>query len=83
VRRSATLAIVRLLVVARGASYWALGEENPLRQLKPPKNSGPAHIHGVTCEEYRAMKDFDAQFATVEIGLTGFPVVACGNIPAG
>jgi hypothetical protein len=29
------------------------------------------------------MKDFDAQFATVEIGLTGFPVVACGNIPAG
>ena len=21
--------------------------------VKPPKNSGPAHIHGVTCEEYR------------------------------
>ena len=38
--------------------------------VKPPKNSGPAHIHGVTCEKYRAMKDFDAQYATIEVGLS-------------
>ena len=82
--------------------------------LKRPGNSGPAHIHNVTCEKYRAMKDFDAQFATVETTLSdvvdgksrtrvdsdlsqyrtagfsinvhsydgGFPVVACGDIPA-
>jgi hypothetical protein len=33
--------------------------------LKRSKNSGPAHIHNVTCEKYRATKDFDAQLATV------------------
>ena len=76
--------------------------------------SGPAHIHNVTCEEYRALKDFDAQLATVDLPLPdleagrsrsqhdaeltqyvtgafsvnvhsfdgGFPVVACGDIPA-
>ena len=75
---------------------------------------GPAHIHDVTCEEYRALKDFDAQLATVDLPLPdleggrsrsehdaelsayltggfsinvhsfegGFPVVACGDIPA-
>ena len=74
-----------------------------------------AHIHNVTCQQYRALKDFDAQFATVDVALRdvakgrattavdaplsdyrtggfsinvhsytgGFPVVACGNIPAG
>jgi hypothetical protein len=77
--------------------------------------SGPAHIHNVTCDEYRALKDFDAQLATVDLPLPdleagrsrsqhdaelsayrtggfsvnvhsfegGFPVVACGDIPAG
>jgi hypothetical protein len=80
-----------------------------------PKRDHPAHIHNVTCNQYRALKDFDAQYATVEVTLTdvakgksktavdapladyrtggfsinvhsyagGFPVVACGNIPAG
>jgi hypothetical protein len=38
--------------------------------VKRPKNSGPAHIHNVTCEQYRAMKDFDAQLATVEEALS-------------
>jgi hypothetical protein len=38
--------------------------------LKGPKHSSPAHIHNVTCEKYRAMKDFDAQFATVEANLS-------------
>jgi hypothetical protein len=84
-------------------------------RMKRAKLSGPAHIHNVTCESYRALKDFDAQLATVDDPLTdvvdgtsrtriderlsqyrtggfsinvhsyegGFPVVACGNIPAG
>ena len=34
-----------------------------------PKHDHPAHIHNVTCQEYRALKDFDAQFATVELTL--------------
>ena len=34
-----------------------------------PRRDHPAHIHNVTCKEYRAMKDFDAQFATVEVAL--------------
>ena len=34
-----------------------------------PKGDHPAHIHNVRCEEYRALKDFDAQYATVEAGL--------------
>jgi hypothetical protein len=34
-----------------------------------PKGDHPAHIHNVTCEQYRAMKDFDAQFATVDVTL--------------
>jgi hypothetical protein len=38
-------------------------------RVKRPKNSGPAYIHNVTCEQYRAMEDFDAQFATVEVAL--------------
>jgi hypothetical protein len=78
------------------------------------KSDHPAHIHNVTCDEYRALKGFDAQFATVDVALSdvakgrsktsvdaplsnyrtggfsinvhsysgGFPVVACGNIPA-
>jgi hypothetical protein len=83
---------------------------------KRPKASGPAHIHNVTCEKYRALKDFDAQLGTVSVPLIdlvegksrtsvdkaplseyrtagfsinvhsyegGFPVVACGDIPAG
>ncbi len=80
-----------------------------------PKRDHPAHIHNVTCKQYRALKDFDAQFATVDVALSdvakgssktavdaplsdyrtggfsinvhsytgGFPVVGCGNIPAG
>jgi hypothetical protein len=80
-----------------------------------PKRDQVAHIHNVTCREYRAMNDFDAQLATVELNLrdvangksktsvsarladyrtggfsinvhsyrSGFPVVACGDIPAG
>lgn len=39
-------------------------------KVKHPKNAGPAHIHNVTCEQYRALKDFDSQLATVEVGLT-------------
>jgi hypothetical protein len=37
--------------------------------LRRPQHSGPAHIHTVSCEQYRAMKDFDAQYATVERNL--------------
>jgi hypothetical protein len=80
-----------------------------------PRREHPAHIHNVTCEEYRAIKGFDAQLATVDESLTdvqkgrsktsvdtplsrfrtggfsinvhsyesGFPVVACGDIPTG
>jgi len=80
-----------------------------------PRYGGPAHIHSVTCEKYRALKDFDAQLGTVAVPLTdledgksrtrvetalsqyrtagysinvhsydgGFPVVACGDVPAG
>jgi hypothetical protein len=83
--------------------------------VKHPKRTGPAHIHDVTCEEYRATKGFDAQLATVDTPLAdvnggksrtrvdtalshfrtagysinvhstagGFPVTACGDIPAG
>ena len=36
---------------------------------KRPQTSGPAHIHNVTCEEYRALKDFDAQLGTVSMPL--------------
>jgi hypothetical protein len=36
---------------------------------KRPRTSGPAHIHNVTCEEYRALKDFDAQLGTVSVAL--------------
>jgi hypothetical protein len=32
--------------------------------------SNPAHIHDVTCAEYRAMGSFDEQLATVEDGLS-------------
>ena len=35
-----------------------------------PKGGHPAHIHDVTCQEYRALKDFDAQFATVDVALS-------------
>jgi hypothetical protein len=35
-----------------------------------PKRDHPAHIHNVTCEEYRATKGFDAQLATVAEPLT-------------
>jgi hypothetical protein len=35
-----------------------------------PKRDHPAHIHNVTCQEYRAMRDFDTQFATVEVALS-------------
>ena len=35
-----------------------------------PKGGHPAHIHDVTCQEYRALKDFDAQFATVDVPWT-------------
>ena len=31
--------------------------------------SNPAHIHDVTCAQYRAMGSFDEQLATVEDGL--------------
>ena len=34
-----------------------------------PRGDHPAHIHNVTCSEYRAMKDFDAQLATVDTTL--------------
>lgn len=82
--------------------------------LKGRRASSPAHFHTGTCKEYRALKDFDAQFATVAVPLTdvidgksstdvvsplsdyrtdrfsinvhstkaGFPVVACGDVPA-
>jgi hypothetical protein len=33
------------------------------------RHSGPAHIHNVTCEEYRALKAFDEQLATVDLPL--------------
>jgi hypothetical protein len=36
---------------------------------KRPRISGPAQIHNVTCEEYRALKDFDAQLGTVSVPL--------------
>jgi hypothetical protein len=39
-------------------------------KMKRAKNSGPAHIHNVTCESYRALKDFDAQLATIHEALT-------------
>ena len=35
-----------------------------------PAQSGPPHIHNVTCAQYRAMKDLDAQYATVERNLS-------------
>ena len=35
-----------------------------------PKGDHLTHIHNVTCQEYRAMKDFDAQFATVDVALS-------------
>jgi hypothetical protein len=38
--------------------------------VKRSAHSGPAHIHSVTCGQYRAMKDFDAQYATVERNLS-------------
>jgi hypothetical protein len=82
--------------------------------LKGRRAPSPAHIHTGTCKEYRALKDFDAQLATVGLPLTdvvdgksrtetgtplsdyrtdvfsinvhstkgGFPVVACGDLPA-
>jgi hypothetical protein len=82
--------------------------------LKGRRDPSPAHLHTGTCKEYRALKDFDAQFATVALPLTdvvdgksrtetgtplseyrtevfsinvhstkgGFPVVACGDVPA-
>jgi hypothetical protein len=31
--------------------------------------SNPAHIHNVTCAQYRAMSSFSARLATVEDGL--------------
>ncbi len=34
-----------------------------------PKGDHPTHVHNVTCQEYRAIKDFDAQFATVDVAL--------------
>ena len=37
--------------------------------MKRPKDVGPAHIHNVTCEKYRALEGFDAQLATVEEAL--------------
>ena len=36
---------------------------------KRPRASGPAHIHDVTCADYRALKDFDAQLGTVSVPL--------------
>jgi hypothetical protein len=33
--------------------------------------SNPAHIHDVTCAQYRAMRSFDEQLATVADGLSG------------
>jgi hypothetical protein len=38
--------------------------------VRRPGMSAPAHIHNVTCEKYRALKDFDAQLATVDVPLT-------------
>jgi hypothetical protein len=39
--------------------------------ISPDTGEGnPAHIHGVTCAEYRAMDGFDEQLATVEDGLS-------------
>ena len=35
-----------------------------------PKRDHPAHIHNVTCKQYRALKDFDAQYATVDVALS-------------
>ena len=35
-----------------------------------PKRDHPAHIHNVSCAEYRALKNFDAEFATVELTLS-------------
>jgi hypothetical protein len=34
--------------------------------------SNPAHIHDVTCAQYRAMSSFGARLATVEDGLNAF-----------
>jgi hypothetical protein len=38
--------------------------------VKRPGMSGPAHIHDVTCQKYRALQGFDAQLATVDLPLT-------------
>jgi hypothetical protein len=83
-------------------------------RLKGRRDPSPAHFHTGTCKQYRALKDFEAQLATVAFPLTdvvegksrtetgtplseyrtdvfsinvhstkaGFPVVACGDVPA-
>ena len=39
-------------------------------RLKRGRSFNPAHIHNVTCEEYRALKGFNEQLATVSRPLT-------------
>jgi hypothetical protein len=39
-------------------------------KLKRGRGYNLAHIHTVTCEKYRALKDFDEQYATVSVPLT-------------
>jgi hypothetical protein len=39
-------------------------------ELKRPRGYNLAHIHTVTCEKYRALTNFDEQFATVSAPLT-------------
>jgi hypothetical protein len=41
-----------------------------VRLAVKPKDDHMAHIHNVTCAEYRATKGFDAQLATVDEPLT-------------
>ena len=49
------------------------GEGTRVRIRISPDTGGsnPAHIHDVTCAQYRAMGSFDEQLATVEDGLSG------------
>lgn len=39
-------------------------------KLKRARDFNPAHIHTGTCAEYRALKDFNDQLATVSVPLT-------------
>jgi hypothetical protein len=50
---------------AEGRRRWLYGHA----AAKRPRASGPAHIHDVTCADYRALKDFDAQLGTVSVPL--------------